>query len=233
MKPSLRDQLRKIKINLKDYGHLPRRGDVLILETDYPLVKQWEKLNQIRKNLQIANRYIRQTKGETLIEWAQKNNEQGISKLVLNEIGDFNNKTGGITVYFLNLQKFYDEQENVYDKYEQAASIKVDDVKKQASIFDRILKMRNEREGKRKVRQGHRKVQQRNLKKDGKGYLMVDAEPDKPTKETEKKPKKQLTPDQKEMVQDALKKSQNKKGIWIAGTLIVVTIIGGAIALRE
>src|SRR3990167_3007178 len=129
MKPSLADQLKEAKFNFSDYARLPIKEDVLIFKKpsgsdadDDALMKQWEKLQYLQKHLKTINRYIQKNKGEKLNEWLKINNV-GLSKIVLNKIGNHNNETGGISSYFFNLQNFYDIEEEKYDKVEENASI--------------------------------------------------------------------------------------------------------------
>jgi hypothetical protein len=214
MKPTLADQLKEVKLDTSTYSRLPIREDVLVMDKD-GLLKQWEKLLYLQKHLRTINWYIHDNKGEVLGEWL-KNKKQGLSNRVISEIGNHNNKTGGITVYFLNLQNFYDKQEELYDKQEEASKLPGD---MQTIIFD----LRKAREEKRKTRREMRKIRLRDLKKDGKGYLSIVVEEPKAPEDVKEESKRQ-EPNGEQIV-EAVKKTRKNIGIWIAGTVIVVGAI--------
>lgn len=219
MNPSLADQLKDVKLDTSDYSRLPIREDVLVFKKndkeDKDLLKQWEKLHYLRNHLKTINRYIQKNKGEKLYDWLRANNT-GLSKMVLDKIGNHNNETGGISMYFLNLQNFYDGEEEKYDKMESDTSMPGD----LQTIVREMMEARTE---KRQLRRKARKLQMRDMKKDGKGYLYVDVE--EPKKVEEVKEEKKETPKEVEVVQDAIKKTKSNIAVWIAGTIITIGVI--------
>lgn len=193
MKNNIGEILKNNRMNFATYGGLPIREDVLVFVPETKemrearaMVKLYEKLEYMRRHLQIVDKYIRRNKGESMREWLKANN-RGLSKKVLDEIGDHNNKTGGISAYFFNLQNYYDGEEAAYDAMEARAKIP-------AEIEVAIANLRKEREEKRKNRRATRKILTKKLKADGKGYIEVsygeEAEPkaDAPKKHPEEKP---------------------------------------------
>lgn len=180
MKNALAEKLKEVKIDYSAYGTLPIREDAYLIQPaseedkkNKTLFKQWEKLNYIRKNLKILDRYIKTSGSEKLTDWLKKNNV-GMSTVVLEKIGSHTNETGGISAYFFNLQKFYDEQEIIYDIKEALAHVPAD-------FSGAIDAMRKEREEKRNGRGKTRKLFIRDMKLDGKGYLNIPEE--MPTRE--------------------------------------------------
>ena len=218
--------LKNVKFDYSQYGKLPFRDDMLLIQVD-GIEKQWNKLRYLRKHLNIVNKYIQNNKGEKLNDWLAKNNET-LSDIVLREIGEHTNETGGIAGYFLNLQNYYDMEEEKYDSIEKNAFC-LDDVK------ENIEALRKEREEKRKTRKEVRKLQLRDLKKDGKGYLLVTV--DEPKEENNIVNKnmagtdigkqnielKSDTSKSEIPIDSTLQKANRNISIWIAGTLIIVT----------
>ena len=216
MKPSIKDQLSGIKLDTSEYGWLPIREDVLCFDPDNGTQKQWEKLNIIRKNLKVVNKYIHPNKGESINDWITQTGNNGISKIVLSSIGKHNDETKGITAYFINLQKFYDQEEEKYDTLEENAGINTD-------MKLAISELRDERKEKRKIRRSARKLKLRDLKKDGNGYLVVGDE-EEPHKIEEKNEIKE----QKESVlqtQELIKNSKKRIRVWLVGAFITITAI--------
>lgn len=225
MNPDLKTQLGSLTLDFSAYGKLPIREDVLLAESgDGPLMKQWEKLQYIRKNLSILNRYVVSNKGEKIAVWL-KDNKEGMSPVVLEKIGAHNDETGGISAYFFNLQNFYDEQEALYDSMEAKDKFP-DDVKKIA--YD----LRRGRAEKRVARRVIRKGKMKDLVADNKGYLKYEIE--EPTVVAvdggEKAPAVVVPTEEEKKVGEAIVKSKKKIMIWIAGTLIAVTAIGFAVS---
>lgn len=152
--------------NTKDnsqYGKLPSYEDILIIKSD-PLRKQWDKLNIIRKNLLILDKYVKYNKGESLIGFLKKEGESGMSKLVLDKIGDKNDETGGIKAYFLSLQKHYDDEERKYDNLEIQ-------VKNKDSAKDNINSFMIGRIDKREIRSKLRNSELKKLKDSKMGFF--------------------------------------------------------------
>lgn len=225
MKPSLADQLKEVKLDPSDYDRLPIREDVLVMKNMKTIMPQWEKLNYLQKHLKTLSRYIRKNKGEKLSDWLHANHES-LSLIVLKKIGDHDNSTGGISAYFLNLQNFYDEEEEKYDKMEEEGNPPAD--------LDRIIKeMRGARSEKRSNRRKVRKLKWKDLESDGKGYLVLSDEeptdPAEPAPDSKGDKKDEKTPDQNKPSEEAVAtgevivKQRKKIGIWIAGTVIAVT----------
>lgn len=245
---TLKEQLAgKTQLDYSAYGNLPIREDVYVIKEnkkedaqEQKLLKQWEKLNYIRKHLKIINKYILSGSEAILNDWL-KENKQGISDLVRNKIGGYNNTTGGISAYFLNLQNFYDEQEKIYDAIESDSS-PAEDIKRV------VFNMRQTRGDKRKNRGVARKITIKNLKADGKGYLFVAMEEAPATSEKVESTIKKAADDAKEAVKDEknatsenvvvsnkdkeeIKKTGNNIGVWIAGTLIFVASVAAIAAI--
>ena len=231
MKKDILDQLKDVKLDFSTYARLPVRDDILIINDpkEGALLKQWEKLNYLRKHLKILDEYISNNKGQTLAQWLS-GWKRGLSKIVLDKIGSHNNDTGGISVYFLNLQTFYDEQEAVYDALEARAAVPAD-------LKEPVGAMREARAEKRKNRAVVRKARQKDLKADNKGYLLFTVEEEPAAAEEEKKeeevPKKE---EEKKTTPEEKIKKAGKVGVWIAGIVITVTaitVIGCALTKKE
>lgn len=199
MKASLGDQLKDVKIDYKAYGNLPFRDDFMYatlgivgddkeepaeikqlkLKKRQAIVDQWELLNYLRKNLKIVDRYIQQNRGETLNQWLKRNNEN-LKPEILKVIGGHNDATKGISMYFLNLQNMYDEEEALYDKME--ASIPIPDIKsvnqealQQGYVPTEVLMQRDRtvRGTKRANRIKMRKMKIADFDKNDQGYLII------------------------------------------------------------
>ena len=231
MKPSLADQLKAINFDFHEYGRLPIRETILILSKkpkgEY-IQALWEKLLLIRKNLKIVDKYIHNNKNETINEWIYNNQNEGMSHIVLSKIGNRNNETGGVTAYFLDLQKFYDQEEEKYNKIESEIKIPEDD---QRCIY----KFREERREKSKERAKIRQLKTKELKKEGKGFFMIAA--DEPVK---KESVDNSSPIKKESIDNsspiplaAIGKAKKNIELWIAGTLITITAISTFVALNK
>lgn len=220
MKASIADQLKEMKFDFLDYARLPIREDVIVFkkgnEEYKEIMKQWEKLVYLQKHLRIIDKYIHKNKGETLSQWLQNNNT-GLSKMVLDKIGNHNDETGGITMYFLNLQNFYDSEEEKYDKMEEDSNIPAD-------IHRVVKELRDGRIEKRRNRKKARKIRMKDLKTDGKGYLYVESE--EPPVQEEKTPKEQNEKNESvDKIADTVVKTKKNIGIWIAGIVITITAI--------
>lgn len=214
MNPPLSEQLKTLKLDISTYAHLPVRDDVLAIiamtdKEDKTLLKQWEKLNYLRKHLKILEKYIQTNEGEPLLEWLH-NNRQGLSDIVLKKIGNYNDDTGGISAYYLNLQSFYDKEEEKYDGMESKASIPEDS----KTIIDDLRAKRTES---RKIRIKVRKIKTKDMKIDNKGYLYVTID------EPKIQPPESLPTENSPS--ETIKKNTKNIGIWIAGTIILVGII--------
>lgn len=226
MKASLADQLRNLNPNIHEYGRLPLREHIYWPgfndDKTIEMQKQWLKLNIIRKNLKILNKYITDKGETTLNAWANANNDHGISNIVLDKIGGYNNETGGISMYFLNLQHFYDTEEEIYDKIETQIAMP----ENMKSQFERL---RKEREEKRKARGKTRKLKTKELKKDGKGYIKIELEAPKAAEKMAAADggKEEDAPEEsdKNEAADKAKQIKSKVGVWLAGSLITITII--------
>lgn len=216
MKPNLADQLKDLKLDFSSYARLPIREDVLIFENGdtKTVLKQWEKLNYLRKHLQTIDRYIQNNKSEILNDWLKANNTN-LSQHVLDKIGSHNNATGGISAYFYNLQNFYDQEEQVYDGMEAGYKMPVDLVKP-------VLDMRLSRKEKRENRRSVRKIKVKDMKADGKGYLTVVVE--EPMKMAAADGAGQPKADTA-AVENVLKSAKSNMAIWIGGGLIAITVI--------
>jgi len=249
MKPTLAEQLRGIKLDYQEYGRLPIHEDVLVfgvkknedgkIVSDRELLRQWKKLNLLRKNLKILNSYIQQNKdnkGETLNGWVARTGNRGISHLILKQIGDHTNETGGISAFFLNLQNFYDLQEEKYDALEMASQVSGDMEKS-------VLAMRDARQAKRRTRKKARKLKFKEMNTDGKGYLLIAAEePTIEAPEAKKEPQGKSEPDKKDgggespkndAADKAMKKVKRNMQILVAGTIITVAVVATVAALTK
>lgn len=217
MNPSLADQLKNVKLDSSDYSRLPIREDVLVFKDSANVMKQWNKLVSLQSHLKVINRYIQRNKGEKLNDWLKTNNLV-LSRNVLDKIGNHDNATGGISAYFLNLQNFYDGEEEKYDAMEENGGVPDD--------LQRILKeMRDARAEKRATRRKVRKLKLKDLKADGKGYLIVNVEEPEAPKEEPKK-----TVEEKKL-EDAVKGAGKNIGKWVliaVGSVAVLALIANS-----
>lgn len=228
-KKQIADQLKNIELDFNAYAMLPIREDVLLFEAkdeeqrkNQAILKQWEKLKYLRNHFRALDEYLKKNTGETINEWRKKHNA-GFSQKVLEAIGPYNNSTGGISAYFFNLQNFFDEQEEIYDRMEAAATMPAD-------CATTIPKLREQRKHKRTNRRVIRKDKTNKLKADGKGYLEVDL-----GEEVEVKEKAEtMSADASEAAAEETKvteatasivKKTSNIGVWIAGTVIVVAAV--------
>ena len=219
------DKLKDLKLDYSAYGKLPMRLDVMVIEVpnekpEGALIAQFDKLTYMRQHLQKLDEYIKMKTDETLGEWDTRL-KAGISTYVLKELRNYNNETGGISAYFHDLQKRYNEEEAKYDKMESQCNAPED-------IAKAVSDLSKDRADKRKTRAEELKILVKDLKKDGKGYLFVSIEnapvADKKedtvlaaTSETESKIVEKET--------EEIKKSTKKVGIVIAGITIFVTAV--------
>lgn len=255
MKNQIAEKLKDTKLDFAAYGQLPIREDVILFvlpskedQENRTLLNQWEKLKYLRNHLTTIDRYIRLNKGEKVNEW-NKVNPGGLSHKVLDIIGSHDNKTGGISSYFFNLQNYYDESEALYDAMEAKANIRKEDI-------TNVLAARKNRGEKRKNRGAMRKILIKGMKSDGKGYLEVvlDEEPQAKTNAKEEatiknadgqEQKDEPNAEQKQTDTDAksaedqileagLKKTSNI-GVWIAGVTITIATIAtiGAVMSKK
>jgi hypothetical protein len=257
MNQSLAEQLAGIKLNIKDYGQLPQNDQLYLLTKILPadkresITKKWDMLGIMRKNLIVLDKYLRNNKDETLAEWLSNNNEN-IAQRIYDELGSFNDGNKGISVYFLNLQKLYDEEEKKYDDLENAKGLP----DSEKAVFE---PMREDRASKRDVRRKARKLLLKDFKKNNQGYLIIEEENNviEPVEATAPEPKEEVpTPtaeDVKETTETAEQVNQPKeevheavpifnadaKGpikknitVWLVGAAIVLTAIV-VIAVKE
>ena len=221
-------KLKSEKLDVSDYANLPLKEDVLAIEEPVEedrkkkvLYAQWKKLNIIRKNLKILDGYIQNNKGESLVDWLNANNVH-IHDIIFKKVGKFNNDTGGISVYFLNLQNLYNDQEALYDKYEAESKVPQEDKKK-------VDDLREARGEKRKIRREFRKVLLKDLKKDNKGFLQVEVEEEPVAEVKKEEPELELaansTNGDGEKVVKEIEKVKNNTG------KIIVTIVGISLAV--
>ncbi|KKR29673.1 MAG: hypothetical protein UT61_C0025G0005 [Candidatus Woesebacteria bacterium GW2011_GWA1_39_8] len=225
-----------LKLDFRKYGNLPNRELLAKYESDndyavlIALRNQLRKLKTLRKNLFALDKYIQAQTKENLSEWLQRN-KIGISEIVSNKIGGYNNSTGGISAYFLNLQKYYDEEEVKYSDIESNFMIP----KKDEAIQKKFAEDKKERDEKRQNRFKVRKLLFRDLEKGGKGYLVVEfEEPQRADKKQfaadENEKPKEVKPEISEKLEEQIKQHSKKTAIYLAGSLIIITIIGIAIA---
>lgn len=227
----LADKLAGLKLDFEDYGQLPMRFDVQALSAPEgkkieAVLAQFDKLLYIQKHLNKIDEYIKSKSKEPINEWDAKN-KAGLSTQVLSKLKGFNNDDGGISMYFHDLQKIYDDEEAMYDKMES-----------QCKITDGTNKMfedlRSERVEKRKTRASERKILVKDLKKDGKGFLFVEVE-DAPvdnkketvlsaTGEKEGIKKDKVSEEIKEEA-EKIKKTTKNVGVYIAGFIITLTVV--------
>lgn len=175
LKASLADQLKKLSptFDFNDYGKLPGKELICNAAATIPemaaqddLVNQWSKLQYLADHLEALDKYIQENSNETLIDWTQRLNLVMAPHLIA-EIGKFDNKTGGISVYFLKLQQIFDEQEEIYDGMESDPYI-------MNEYANELNPLRANRDKKRKQRRDARKMQYKELKKDSKGYFVIN-----------------------------------------------------------
>lgn len=225
-KKQIADQLKDIPLDFSAYGILPMREDVLLFvpkdeeqRKAKAILKLWEKLNYLRNHMRAFDEYLKKNNGETVSEWRKKHNA-GFSPKVIEAIGAYNNSTGGISAYFFNLQNYFDEQEELYDRMEASADLPAD-------CSATIEKLREQRKYKRKNRRVIRKEQMQKLKADGKGYIEINLGDESAPNENEKNTKAEaeaIKSDEtkiEEATAAVVKKTSNI-GIWIAGTVIFV-----------
>ena len=249
MQSPILEQISTQRLDYSTYGRLPIAEDIYVIEEKDPELKkkkavldQFKKLKYIQKNLRILDMYIQQNKGEPLQDWLVSN-KHGMSKNVLSKIGKYNNVTGGISLYFFNLQNFYDEEEAIYDRLEASSNLPVD-------LSKAVPSMRQDREKKRANRGKCRKIMLKDLKSDGKGYIEVDlgeakkedapsellnadgliSESDPESQSTEKT-NVTMEPEPTDANKEKLEKATSNIHIWIAGTIVVVTAISVGIGL--
>lgn len=237
MNDSLTDQLKNIKLDYRAYGRLPQRVEVFTIskeqkkeEDGKALLDKWALLNYLRKQLMILDKYLQDGGEDTLKDWLSDNSE-GLSEQAYKTLAGHNNQTGGISAYFLNLQKKYDQEEAAYDKLEKKADIP-EYLKEETKAF------RAERIEKRKVRAKIQKMRFKGMKKDEKGYLYYSLEdPPRSLEAIENsKDKKEEPVDKKEEPAEqgdaqAMEDVGERIGIAIAGVTIFVAAVGVAWAV--
>ena len=243
------DKLKDLKLDYSAYTNLPSYADIILVKQNNEednkkqlLIEKWRKVNYIRKHLKIVNDYIDNNKGETVNDWCAKNGH-GLADHVKKEIGEFNNETGGISSYFYQLQNFHDLEETEYDKME-ADSTAPPEIKKA------IDGLRDERGKKRTTRTGLRKKLVKDLKKDGKGYLVMEIEKEPAVQEefaadgtsetkvvSDKDKKTETTTEKKEPVANVegekVKSKIGAKIVCVAGFAIFITVVIAASGSTE
>lgn len=233
-KSILAEKLSGLKLDYDAYGHMPMRLEVLAIvppkdKAPDGLVKQYDKINYIKQHLSKVDDYIKSGTKKPINIWDAET-KAGLSTKVLSELKGHNNETGGISMYFYNLQNLYDIEEALYDKMESECVLP-EDSKKQ------ILALRGERGEKRKTRSAERKILVKDLKKDGKGYLYVEVEkePDaeKKKEEEEKLAAEGAIKDEVKKETEKIKKTTSKVGVYVAGTVIFVTIVAAVWAATK
>ena len=229
----LADKLAGLKLDYEDYGQLPMRFDVQALTAPEgkkieAVIAQFDKLIYIRNHLKKIDEYIKGKIHEPINEWDAKV-KAGLSTKVLSKLKGFNNKDGGISMYFHDLQTIYDQEEAIYDKMESQCKI-TDGTNK---TFEDL---RREREEKRKTRSAERKKLVKDLKKDGKGFLFVEVE-DAPVadekeavlsangEKEEVKPKIDKVAEEIKEEAEKIKKTTKNVGVYIAGFIITLTVV--------
>lgn len=228
----LSDKLKELKLDYSTYGSLPQRLDVLAIivpdgKPQSGLVNQLDKLFYIRKHLQKVDDYIKSGTKDPINIW-DANTKAGLSTKVLSELKGHNNETGGISKYFYNLQKLYDDQEAIYDKMESECRVPEDT----KSVIE---KLRSERGEKRKTRSDLRKILVKDLKKDGKGFLYIEVEKEPGVEDLKKQDQNNASGKEDDAVEiknetEKIKKSTKKIGIYFAGFTVVLTLVAVAIA---
>ena len=237
--PRIAIQLKNIKLDFDKYGKLPKM-EVLVsiikgndIKNIIEAKNQLRKIKILRKNLFALDRYIQEKTNKIFSEWLREN-RVSISHIVLRKLGGYNNKTGGISDYYLNLQFYYDKEEGKYDELESKI-ILPENLKEE---FEANRKIREEKRKNRKIVQ---KGLFRDLKKDEKGYIIVNlGEPDTYSAEAPKvdappsdiKPK-EVTPEITPEIKGEIIKSSKKIAIWLVGSLIAVTVIGLAVSSNK
>lgn len=235
-KSILAEKLSGLKLDYSAYGQMPIRLDVLAIvpPKDKPaegLINQYDKINYIKRHLQKVDDYLKSGSKLPINLWDAET-KAGISTKVLSELKGHNNETGGISMYFYNLQNALDIEEALYDKMESECELP-GDTKKQ------IIALREERGEKRKTRTALRKILVKDLKKDGKGYLYIEVEkePD-PEEKKKKEDEEKLAAEgkvQEEVKKETekIKKTTSKVGVYVAGTVIFVTIVAAVWAATK
>ncbi|PCJ55965.1 MAG: hypothetical protein COA79_20360 [Planctomycetota bacterium] len=240
MNDSLADQLKNIKLDHRAYGTLPVRGDLFIISKEQEnkddakaLQKNWQLLNYLRKQLMILDKYIQDGGQDTLGDWLSENSE-GLSDHAYKTLATHDNQTGGISAYFLNLQKKYDTEEAAYDNLERKAAMP-------GYLKEEIKAFRDERAEKRKIRAKIQKMRFKGMKKDSKGYLFYsledppqaletteNAEGDEEKKEESDEKKEGGSEEKNEL---AMEEVGDRIGIAIAGFTIFIGAVGVAWAV--
>ena len=233
-KSILAEKLSGLKLDYDAYGHMPMRLEVLAIvppkdKAPDGLVKQYDKINYIKQHLSKVDDYIKSGTKKPINIWDAET-KAGLSTKVLSELKGHNNETGGISMYFYNLQNLYDIEEALYDKMESECELPADSKKQ-------ILALRGERGEKRKTRSAERKILVKDLKKDGKGYLYVEVEkePDaeKKKEEEEKLAAEGAIKDEVKKETEKIKKTTSKVGVYVAGTVIFVTLVAAVWAATK
>lgn len=230
MQNSIQNTLLNAKLDFSTYANLPIHEDIVLIKeinNNDEVLKLWDKLNYLRKNLKILDRYIETNKGEKLKDWLVTD-KSGMAPAVMDKVGNHNNLTGGITSYFYNLQNFYDEQEELYDALELTLKIPHD-------IKPGLKRMADEREQKRKNRRVTRKLHLKDLKTDDLGYLLVEIEPEPELQlnadgdgtQPGVNPNKNPNNPTDDKVVEVVKNRSGKIIVWVAGIGIAVAAVYG------
>lgn len=230
-KSVLADKLAGLKLDFEDYGEFPNRMDVQALvapngKSTNDVLQQYDKLAYIQKHLNKIDEYIKSKTQEPINDWDART-KAGLSTKVLSKLKGFNNKDGGISMYFHDLQTIYDGEEAMYDSMEAQCESDVDS----KNMFESL---RNDRLVKRKTRSDERKLLVKDLKKDGKGFLFVEVENAPVKDEAKEESAKENKPadGEKEVIDekvkeetDKIQKNSKRIGVYIAGFTIAVTVV--------
>lgn len=170
MNASLKDQLKDVPNEVHEYGRLPQREYVLVVQINAnDILPIWDRLNGVKKNLRVLSRYIETNKGEGFADWVQASSAPAAQK-VLTAIGNRNNDTGGVSAYYYDLQRFFDSEEQKYDDLESTTAVPND-------IRQILMELRFERNQCRTSRKVIRKVKMKELKDAGKGEFPKQVKP--------------------------------------------------------
>lgn len=196
MNPSLSDSLAalKPKLDFSSYGKLPSKKEIQSFADTFPSDKTkelqllWNKLNHIRKHLRIINDYLdyaaqNNHKIDVFSVWCENKYKddkrfQSIDDTIITQIGNYDNSTEGIRVYFLKLEQIYDDFEMKFNQIEcellKDLSLHNEAKKKGLVIpVDNLLEVQSKRVMKSKERKEIRNQRYKHLRKDKKGYFIL------------------------------------------------------------
>ena len=234
MKQDLKTQLSDIKLDYNNYGHLPARADIVVISNSQEgdngsiVLKQWETLNYLRTQIKALDEYLQTNKGEIFSDWICSN-KVNFNETATKKIGGYNNSTGGILAYFLNLQKLYNEEEEKYDLLEIDSTIP-------EYFKGEAINMQEQRLVKREGRRKTSKVQFRDMKKDKKGYFYVKLDEPEIEPETTAKAEDPVKKDEKihavdsgttspEPININIKEKKSNAIWWVTGIVSAVALV--------